>query len=142
MLFEGESKLIKNEIRDSGVRGDIISIVDAKVSNVSIITCNKGTIRSNHYHKKDFHYMFVLEGKIDYFYKSLHNQEVKYLSVLPGQNIYTPNNEIHATYFPLETKLIVSSGFPRDQETYENDTVRVEFLNQQNLEQMLYKYAK
>jgi len=141
-MFEVGSKLIKNEIRDSGVRGDILSIVDTKVSNVSIITCNKGAIRSNHYHKKDFHYMYVLEGKIDYFYKSLHNQKVKYLSVLPGQNIFTPNNEIHATYFPLETKLIVSSGFPRDRVTYENDTVRVDFLNHQNLKEMLYKYGK
>ena len=141
-MFEVGSKLIKNEIRDSGVRGDILSIVDTKVSNVSIITCNKGAIRSNHYHKKDFHYMYVLEGKIDYFYKSLHNQKVKYLSVLPGQNLFTPNNEIHATYFPLETKLIVSSGFPRDRVTYENDTVRVDFLNHQNLKEMLYKYGK
>ena len=49
-----ESKLFKNEIRDEDKRGEILSIVDYNISNVSIITCNEGTIRSNHYHKKDF----------------------------------------------------------------------------------------
>ena len=137
-----ESKLIKNKIRDKSNRGEILSIVDEKISNVSLITCNAGSIRSNHYHKKDFHYMFVLEGKIDYFYKSLTNETINYIKVLPGENIFTPNNEIHATFFPVKTKLIVSSGFPRDQTTYENDTVRVNFLDHDNLEKMLHKYAQ
>jgi len=142
MIFELESKLIENELRDESSRGEILSIVDTQVSNVSIITCNAGSIRSNHYHKKDFHYMYVLEGRMDYFYKNNLNNEIKYLSVSEGQNIFTPNKEIHATYFPVDTKLIVSSGNPRDQVTYEEDTVRVEFLNQENLEEMLSKYAR
>ena len=33
-----ESKLIKNQIRDIDTRGDILSIVDKEVSNVSITT--------------------------------------------------------------------------------------------------------
>ncbi|MDA8687912.1 hypothetical protein N9L98_02490, partial [bacterium] len=122
--------------------GQILSIVDTQVSNVSIITCKRGSIRSNHYHKKDFHYMYVLEGRIDYFYKNALKQEINYYNVLPGQNIFTPNKEIHATYFPVDTKLIVSSGNPRDQATYEEDTVRVDFLNKHNLEEMLRKYAR
>lgn len=137
-----ESKLIKNKIRDKSNRGEILSIVDEKVSNVSIITCNAGAIRSNHFHKKDFHFMFVLEGKIDYFYKSLKNDNIKYIEVLSGENIFTPNNEIHATFFPVKTRLIVSSGLPRDQKTYENDTIRVKFLDHSNLEEMLNKHAK
>lgn len=141
MILSSESKLIKNELRDKSVRGDILSIVDTTVSNVSIITCNAGSIRSNHYHKKDFHFMYVLDGKIDYFYRNILTEEIKYLSVLPGQNIFTPNKEIHATYFPVDTKLIVSSCNPRDQSTYEEDTVRVEFLNKENLQEMLNKYA-
>ena len=76
--------------------------------------------------------MYVLEGKIDYFYKNLSDEYVNYIAVNPGENIFTPNREIHATYFPVETKLIVSSGFPRDQKTYEEDTVRVKFLNHDN----------
>ena len=142
MQLSKESKLIKNNIRDNDVRGEILSIVDFKVSNVSIISCNENSIRSNHYHIKDFHFMYVLEGKMEYFYKSLINDEIRHFSVSPGDNVFTPNKEIHATYFPIYTKLIVSSGFPRDQKTYEEDTVRVKFLDHQNISEMTKKYAQ
>jgi hypothetical protein len=135
------SKLFSNSKRDSDSRGEILSIVDAKIQNVSIITSNANIIRSNHYHKKDFHFMYVLEGKIDYFYKTINDDTVNYIEVLKGNNIFTPNLEIHATYFPVPTKLIVSSGFPRDQKTYEKDTVRVDFLNKDNIKEFLKKYA-
>ena len=121
------SKLFSNIKRDVDNRGQILSIVDSIVQNVSIIDCNPH-YRSNHYHKKDFHFMYVLEGQIDYFFKTK-DENVKYLNVKQGETPFTPNLEIHSTYFPVKTSLIVSSGFPRDQKTYEKDTVRVDFLN-------------
>jgi hypothetical protein len=42
----------------------------------------------------------------------------------------------------VKTRLIVSSKFPRDQETYEKDTVRVPLVTSENLEEMLATYAK
>lgn len=141
MKLPTESILIKNHLRDIDSRGNILSIVDAKISNVSIIDCFGGSIRSNHYHKKDFHFMHVLEGKIHYFFKNLNSEKIKYILVNSGDNIFTPKEEIHATFFPVNTKLIVSSGFPRDKKTYEEDTVRVNFLTPQNINKMLVKYA-
>ena len=41
-----------------------------------------------------------------------------------------------------KTRLIVSSGLPRDQKTYEKDTVRVPFINSKNLDKFLKLYAK
>jgi len=140
MITPTKSRLFKSITRDNDIRGSIISIVDDVVQNVSLITCNAGSIRSNHYHKKDFHYMYVLEGEIDYFYKELNNDVVHYFKVKKNDIIFTPKNEIHATFFPLRTKLIVSSMLPRDQETYENDTVRVEFINNDNLQFMINKH--
>jgi oxalate decarboxylase/phosphoglucose isomerase-like protein (cupin superfamily) len=134
------STLFDNISRDADQRGGILSIVDEPVMNVSIITCNPGAIRSNHYHRSDFHFMYVLDGEIDYFFKALGSDEVGYLKVTQGQNIFTPDNEIHATYFPVATRLIVSSKLPRDQESYERDTVRVPFINPDNLQSMLAKY--
>jgi len=141
MITPTKSRLFKSITRDNDRRGSIISIVDDVVQNVSLITCNAGSIRSNHYHKKDFHYMYVLEGEIDYFYKELNNDVVHYFKVKKNDIIFTPKNEIHATFFPLNTKLIVSSMLPRDQETYEKDTVRVEFINNNNLQTMLNENA-
>ena len=137
-----ESKIFTNLKRSVDDRGQIMSIVDTSVQNVSIIHCYENTIRSNHYHKIDFHFMYVLEGEIDYFYKSLNDNIVKYLKVLKGETIFTPNLEIHATYFPIDTRLVVSSGFPRDQKTYEEDTVRVSFINNENVHGYLEKYEK
>lgn len=85
--------------------------------------------------------MYVVEGAIDYFFKDVDGEEVTYLRVSKGDNIFTPPMEIHATYFPVDTILIVSSKLPRDQETYEADTVRVPFVTAENLETMLAQYA-
>ena len=142
MTLHKKSKILTNIKRSNDNRGSILSIVDHQVLNVSIIESKKNTIRSNHYHRKDFHFMYVLEGEIDYFYKSLENETVKYLKVSKGSTIFTPNLEIHATYFPVNTKLIVSSGFARDKKTYEDDTVRVEFINDSNLDFHIKSYAK
>ena len=136
-----KSTLIENSVRSNDERGSIVSIVDSRISNVSIITCNAESIRSNHYHLSDFHYMFVLEGEIDYFYKDINSSEIKYLKIKKGENIYTPPMEVHATYFPVKTKLIVSSKNPRDQETYEKDTVRVDFINSKNIDLLLKKFS-
>ena len=142
MTLPRKSTLFSNVQRDADVRGEILSIVDEPVQNVSIITCTPGSLRSNHYHHQDFHFMYVLEGEIDYFYKDVDTGEIKYLKVGVGDNIFTPDNELHATYFPVATKMVVSSKFPRDQETYENDTVREGLVTPENLEEMLAKYAR
>ena len=139
--FLKNSTLIDSSVRSKDERGSITSIVDSKISNVSLITCNAESIRSNHYHLSDFHYMYVLEGEIDYFYKDINANEINYLKIKKGENIFTPPMEIHATYFPKDTQLIVSSKNPRDQETYEKDTVRVDFVNFDNIASLLKKFS-
>lgn len=141
MAVPTKSTLISNIERDADARGGIVSIVDETAQNVSIITCNPGAVRSNHYHLTDWHYMYVLEGAIDYFFKDVTGEDVSYLRVNAGDNIFTPPMEIHATYFPVKTVLIVTSKNPRDQETYEKDTVRVNFVTAENIEEMLANFA-
>lgn len=141
MTLPRTTTLFRNISRSNDPRGEILSIVDEAVMNVSIITCNAGAIRSNHYHLRDFHFMYVLEGEIDYFYKEIDTNETKYIKVRVGDNIFTPDNEIHATHFPVKTRLIVTSKLPRDQDSYERDTVRVRFVTNENLQEMLARYA-
>tara|TARA_Y100001968_G_C19299254_1_gene688216 strand:+ start:446 stop:877 length:432 start_codon:yes stop_codon:yes gene_type:complete len=139
--ISSKSTLITNLQRDSDDRGQILSIVEHPIQNVSIIESNPGSHRSNHYHYKDFHFMYVLKGQIDYFYKPIDTEDITYLKVVEGQTILTPPMEIHSCYFPISTLLVVSSGFPRDQKTYESDTVRVEFINSKNIQDMINKYG-
>ncbi len=128
-----KSKLIKSILRDKDKRGSIISIVNEKCSNVSIITCKKGSIRSNHYHLKDWHYIYVLKGKINYFYSDLKKIKVNYKLVSTNEIIFTPPKEIHATHFPVNSELLVVSKNKRNKRIYEKDTVRVEFINKENI---------
>tara|TARA_Y100000768_G_C23681440_1_gene542479 strand:- start:11 stop:448 length:438 start_codon:yes stop_codon:yes gene_type:complete len=139
IIKKKSSFIINTKLRNKDTRGSILSICDIPCKNVSIINCNKNTIRSNHYHKKDYHIMYVVKGEIDYFYKTIKGKKMNYLKVNKGNLIFTPPMEIHATYFPKNTVLIVSSKNPRDQATYERDTVRVEIINKKNIKHLLKK---
>ena len=131
-MLSTKSKKIKNIIRSSDSRGSILSIVDEKVTNVSIITCLPKTIRSNHSHKKDWHYMYVLEGVMEYFFVS--KNKIFFMKINKGENVFTPPKELHATYFPVKSVLLVSSKNPRDKKTYEQDTVREMLIDLKNYE--------
>ena len=105
MLLPKKSTIYKNILRDKDKRGEILSIIDETIRNVSLISCNTKSIRSNHYHKTDWHFIYVLEGKIDYFYKKINSKKIGYFEVKKGDNIFSPPLEIHATFFPVKTKL-------------------------------------
>ena len=131
-MLSTKSKRINNIFRSKDPRGSILSIVDEKVNNVSIITCLPKSIRSNHWHKKDWHYMYVLEGVMEYFFVS--KNKTFFMKIKKGDNVFTPPKELHATYFPEKTILLVSSKNPRDKKTYEQDTVREKLIDLNNYE--------
>ena len=56
--------------------------------------------------------------------------------------IFTPPKEIHATHFPEKTTLIVISKNKRNKLIYEKDTVRVQFVNEENIEKLLLDFSK
>ena len=62
--------LIKLEKAYKDNRGFIQSIINKPHTNVSIIESKKLTLRSNHYHLTDSHYMFTLKGEYYYFFKN------------------------------------------------------------------------
>lgn len=111
-------------------RGTIQSLLNFPAKNVSLITSKKGTLRSNHYHKTDWHYMFVLSGSFDYYYRPTgSDDEPKVISVKAGEMVFTPPLEDHATIFTEDCELLAISRNPRDQATYESDTVRIELVD-------------
>lgn len=130
-MYSSKSKKVKNIIRSKDLRGSILSIVDEKVNNVSIITCLPKTIRSNHSHKRDWHYMYVLEGIMEYYF--VIKNKTYFMKIKKGESVFTPPKELHATYFPVKTALLVSSKNKRDKKTYENDTIRKNLIDLTNL---------
>ena len=95
MILYKKSRILRNIKRSNDNRGSILSIVDHKVLNVSIIELQN--IQFVQIITIEVCFMYVLEGEIDYFYKSL-GMKVKYLKVSIKYNFYS-NLEIHATYF-------------------------------------------
>ena len=96
------------------------------MKNISLISSKKGVVRSNHYHLTDWHYMYVLSGSFDYYYRPTGSEEeLKCVKVKAGELIFTPPMEDHATVFLEDCDLLAMSRNPRDQETYEEDVRRV-----------------
>jgi dTDP-4-dehydrorhamnose 3,5-epimerase-like enzyme len=111
-------------------RGSIQSLVNFPMKNMSIITSRKGTVRSNHYHVTDWHYMYVMSGSFEYYYRPTDSgQEPKMVVVKQGEMIFTPPMEDHATVFLEDSVLLVMSRNPRDQEAYEADVRRVTLID-------------
>ena len=52
--------------------------------------------------------------------------------VKKGELLYTGNMIDHAMYYLEDTDILVVSKNPRDQKTYEEDTVRIDFMNDKN----------
>lgn len=124
-----KSTLVELEPAHADARGSIQPLVNFPMKNLSLITSAKGTVRSNHYHKTDWHFMYVLSGSFDYYFRPANSgQKPNVIRFGPGQMVFTPPMEDHATVFLADTTLIVSSRNPRDQQYYESDVVRVELV--------------
>lgn len=107
-------------------RGFIQSLVNFPMKNLSLITSRKGSVRSNHYHVTDWHYMYVLKGSFDYYYRPTGSEgKPTVIRVTAGEMVFTPPLEDHATVFLEDTELLAMSRNPRDQEAYESDVRRV-----------------
>jgi dTDP-4-dehydrorhamnose 3,5-epimerase-like enzyme len=118
--------LVELETPHVDERGAIQSLVNFPMKNLSIISSKKGTVRSNHYHVTDWHYMYVLSGSFDYYFRPTGSDEKPLMiHIGAGEMVFTPPMEDHASVFGEDTTLLVASRNPRDQASYESDVRRV-----------------
>jgi dTDP-4-dehydrorhamnose 3,5-epimerase-like enzyme len=127
--------LIDLEAAHSDERGAIQSLVNFPMKNISLISSKKGVVRSNHYHLTDWHYMYVLSGSFDYYYRLTgSDDELQCVRVKVGELIFTPPMEDHATVFLEDCDLLAMSRNPRDQKAYEEDVRRVILVDPDSVE--------
>ncbi len=100
------------------------------ITSALLITSKKGTIRANHYHIKDTHYVYVIKGSMEYYYKNSHakNVELKKIIVTEGEIVKTPLMTPHAMKFRKDSIFLALTTEPRDQKKYEKDTVRIKLI--------------
>lgn len=105
-----------------------------QIASVALISSVAGAIRSNHFHRTDWHFMYVVEGRMDYFWrphKKKTSKEPNPLNVkvfLGGEMMFTPPMVEHATYFKEPTKIITFSRNIRKHKGHEADLVRVKLI--------------
>ncbi len=113
----------------SDSRGEMSHLLegDEKFSSAVLITCKKGSIRANHWHKKDTHYSYMLEGSMEYTYKPVGADDSKKKTILvkKGDMVCTPPNTVHAMKFLEKSVFIALTTEARDHKQYEKDTVRI-----------------
>lgn len=107
-------------------RGIIQNLVHTKMNGAVMIQSNKGAIRANHFHKSDWHYCYLISGRMNYYHRdsgSLSSPDK--LVVGSGQLIFTPPLVDHAMEFTEDSLFLTLSRNERDASAYEDDLVRI-----------------
>lgn len=121
----------KEEFTDE--RGGIARIVDEDTFTfraVLRITSKAGSVRSNHYHKSDSHYLYVESGKCEYSERpaSTPNAKIETVTLEPGDLVLSKPGIAHAVKFLEDTVLYAFTTEKREHEQYEEDTKRIEIV--------------
>ena len=115
------------------LRGSIQPLVDSIMKSAVMIHSKAGSLRANHYHKTDWHYCYVISGKIKYYHKELNSDKAPELLIVEkGNMVFTPPLVEHCMKFPEDTLFLTLSRNPRDQETYELDVIRTNLIDPSN----------
>ena len=115
-------------------RGEIQPLVDMMMESAVMIESKKGSLRANHYHKTDWHYCYVISGAIDYYHRLTGSTSTpETMTVKQGEMVFTPPMVDHGMTFPEDTVFLTLSRNPRDQESYEQDVVRVDMMATEGL---------
>lgn len=119
-------KNIKPQFIDE--RGEITSILSGDnpdIKSVLFITSKKGSVRSNHYHKKDSHYCYIISGKAAWLEKPVAGGELESVILEAGDMVFTPPMMMHTVKFLEDTEFLTFATESRLQDDYELDTIKI-----------------
>ncbi len=95
----------------------------------AIIDTVAGSRRSSHYHKRDWHYLYVLTGAMEYTERRYGSGTIVKFTVAPGEMVYTGPMVEHWSFFPTDTRMLSISKLSRKHDVHESDLVRVPWLD-------------
>jgi oxalate decarboxylase/phosphoglucose isomerase-like protein (cupin superfamily) len=94
---------------------------------VSVLYCVAGSVRANHYHKEDEHWLYVVDGEVEYYERAIGETELPPVQrFYEREMFYTPPMREHAMRFPEGAVLVSMSSRSRTHEEHEADVVRLE----------------
>ena len=122
-------------------RGYLLKILDKGFSSCIEIFSKKGSIRANHYHKKDEHFCYILKGEILFFYRNRKkSSKLNYKIMRKGDLFFTTYNQDHLAYFLKTTHFLSYSSRKRTKIDYENDLVRLNMDKETKIKKIISKY--
>lgn len=123
-----ENPLVPLEEKFSDKRGYLRNLIHTPISSVAFIHTKKGQERSNHYHKTDFHYLYIISGEVEYWETDVENtQEIKKIKLKAGDLFFTPPMKLHKVIALTDCDMMSFAKNIKDPEHYEEDVVRKEF---------------
>ena len=110
-------------------RGKILNIANLLLRSCALIKSKKNSIRANHYHKKDWHYCYVLKGKIAYYHRK-HGIKTKPKKTIinEGELFFTPPMVDHAMKFLSYTEFLTLGRGSRSKINYDEDTNKIDLI--------------
>ena len=107
-------------------RGYIQPLVEAAIRSALVIFSKQGEARSDHYHLTDWHYLYVVSGRMVYLHR-LHGDPdpPQRVIVEAGQMVFSPPMVEHRVEFLEDTVCVTLSRNARDQASYEADVRRI-----------------
>ena len=110
-------------------RGKILNIANILFRSCALIKSKKNSIRANHYHKKDWHYCYVLKGKIAYYHRK-HGTKIKPKKIIinKGELFFTPPMIDHAMKFLSYTEFLTLGRGSRSKINYDEDTKKIDLI--------------
>ncbi len=118
--------LVSMEPTITDERGAIQPLVEARIQSALMISSKKGAVRADHYHLTDWHYLYVVSGRMAYWYRRHGDDDPPRLLVVDaGQMVFSPPMVEHRTDFLEETLCVTLSRNRRDQASYEADVRRI-----------------
>ena len=122
-------------------RGYLLKILDKGFSSCIEIFSKKGSIRANHYHKKDEHFCYILKGEILFFYRNrIKGSKLNYKVMKKGDLFFTTYDQDHLAYFLKTTHFLSYSSRKRSKLDYENDLVRLNMDKEKRVKEIILKF--
>jgi dTDP-4-dehydrorhamnose 3,5-epimerase-like enzyme len=110
-------------------RGAIYDLLDKEsISHIGMITCNKGSVRGNHYHTSAKQITYVLSGKIEVRLRHEKEKGAKAYSVVMEKSeiLSIPPLVSHSIKAIDDAVILIFTDRQRSDGGYEEDTHRVE----------------
>jgi dTDP-4-dehydrorhamnose 3,5-epimerase-like enzyme len=115
--------------------GTIQNLVLKPVGGMAVIRSKAGSLRSNHYHKTDWHYIYVVSGRLLYYEREVgSDRKPEPQEFGPDEMFFTPPMMEHCVAFLEDTVIVTGSRNPRFHEGHEADLVRVHFVTPEDVE--------